>query len=228
LMKFCQKCYERLKKFSTSTELQNVAEFAKFLRQKHFSDHTISSPPGSIGPTSTAQVNGFACIDCSEAANADEWVCQLALYFDNVIRSMYTMFVVLTGENWIDIAAVANHYASWTTLLFIIYILFVNICLVNLITGVIVESAYASRDKAAFKQAAANAKNNRERFGRIFRHYCDEDMAFDENSIERRYISKARFIALLNDDEIKEDPSDDKAESVVSTAVHSKFGLTLS
>jgi Ca2+-binding EF-hand superfamily protein len=166
---------------------EDTRKDCKFLERVHGSTKYLEPSTGE------SAVNEISCTDCSLAANADETVCQLSLYFDNVIRSMYSMFVVLTGENWIDIAAAATHYSPFTLSLFLLYILFVQVCLLNLITGVIVESAYASKDKLAFFKAAKNAKHCRDRFAKVFQQYCDQD----------GMIRKKQFIEMLTEDDPK-------------------------
>ena len=45
------------------------------------------------------------------------------------------MFIVMTGEGWVEIADTASHYVNGVEVVFILYYTITAIALVNLVTG---------------------------------------------------------------------------------------------
>lgn len=65
---------------------------------------------------------------------------QINEYWGTVPSSVYSLFVVMTGEEWVTIAdESAEHMGGPFRLFFVMYILFTDLALVNLVTGVIVD-----------------------------------------------------------------------------------------
>merc|ERR1719473_408244 len=66
-------------------------------------------------------------------------------YFGTVPRSMYTLFQVLTLENWAD--GVARHVLSkmpYMVVFFVLFLMFTTFGLMNLVVGVIVENTLSA------------------------------------------------------------------------------------
>ncbi|CEM25353.1 unnamed protein product [Vitrella brassicaformis CCMP3155] len=63
----------------------------------------------------------------------DEW-------WGSILRSAFTLFQLMTMEGWNEIARHTMDFAPASAIFFVAYILFTNVTLLNLVTGVIVEA----------------------------------------------------------------------------------------
>jgi len=65
---------------------------------------------------------------------------QIDEYWGSVPSAVYSLFVVMTGEEWVTIADESAEYmGGGFRIFFVVYILFTDLALVNLVTGVIVD-----------------------------------------------------------------------------------------
>merc|ERR1719223_1974535 len=69
-------------------------------------------------------------------------------YFEDVQVSMLTLFQVLTLDSWTGIARPLAYVQPWTALFFVVFISVGDFLVMNLVTSVIVEQAFASGRKA--------------------------------------------------------------------------------
>jgi voltage-gated sodium channel len=68
----------------------------------------------------------------------------LQYQWSSVTRSMFTLFIVMTGEGWNEIAILASTKIWWLKIFFILFVAFTNLMVMNLIIGVIVEKIMSS------------------------------------------------------------------------------------
>jgi hypothetical protein len=85
----------------------------------------------------------------NEEYNEIQAQCALWEQWHNVAASMFTLFIVMTGEGWNEIAINAMTLfpedTSWAVaLFFIVFVTFTNLMVMNLIIGVIVEKIMSS------------------------------------------------------------------------------------
>jgi len=62
-----------------------------------------------------------------------------------VARSMFTLFIVMTGEGWNDIAIDAMELEPFVVLFFIPFVIFTNIMVLNLVVGITVQELLESK-----------------------------------------------------------------------------------
>lgn len=72
-----------------------------------------------------------------DPVNADS---DVGVYFGSVGASLFTLFQMMTLENWSTVAREAMRTQNWTAVFFVIFVLFTNLVLLNLVTGVILEN----------------------------------------------------------------------------------------
>jgi hypothetical protein len=101
--------------------------------------------------------NAEGCVDCTASENLGENACLLEKYFTSVMKALYSMFIVMTGESWVTICDCAAAYLPGVEIAFIIYYAITAIALVNLVTGVIVDSVYETKVADERSHAHANA-----------------------------------------------------------------------
>merc|ERR1719379_2760091 len=68
----------------------------------------------------------------------------LRYQWSGVFRSMFTLFIVMTGEGWNEIAILASGEIWYSKIFFILFVAFTNLMVMNLIIGVIVEKIMSS------------------------------------------------------------------------------------
>merc|ERR1719375_2038624 len=107
-------------------------------------------------------------MDCKLSDNSGEFPCLLEKYFASVMKALYSMFIVMTGEGWVEIADTAAHYIPGVELAFIVYYTITAIALVNLVTGVIVDSVFETKLADERSHAHAKAEKDKEVFQEIF------------------------------------------------------------
>ena len=64
-------------------------------------------------------------------------------YWGSVPSSLLSLFIIMTGDNWVYIANTAERYQIWTRVVFVFFIGITNLALLNLITGVIIDKVFA-------------------------------------------------------------------------------------
>jgi voltage-gated sodium channel len=67
---------------------------------------------------------------------------EVEFYWGTVPSSLLSLFIVMTGEDWPNIAATAERHQFWTRFLFVFFIGVTNLALLNLITGVIIDKVF--------------------------------------------------------------------------------------
>merc|ERR1719199_162015 len=123
--------------------------------------------------------------------------CKIDEYFGTVLRSMLTLFIVMTLEGWPDIARVTmSHYSPWMALVFVGFIMVVNITLLNLVTGIIVENVLTISRQDELEKLNLQQKERQNRLKtleNVFR-LADTDQSGD--------VSKAEFESSIQDKDV--------------------------
>jgi len=65
---------------------------------------------------------------------------QMQYFFGSVGKSMYTMFQLMTLDDWTDVAAYTMQYYSWAWAFFIPFIILTTFAVLNLFIGIIVDA----------------------------------------------------------------------------------------
>lgn len=97
-----------------------------------------SCPPVPVALQDSATVAAHAEVGAIEAA------CLLDYQWGKVPRSMFTLFIVMTGEGWNEIALAAMAVHPAMSIFFIVFVAFTNFCVMNLVIGVLVEKIMSS------------------------------------------------------------------------------------
>ena len=71
----------------------------------------------------------------------------LQFYFGDVTNSMYTMFQLMTLDDWTDVANETMSYYPWSWLYFIPFIIITSFAVLNLFIGVIVDALNIVKEK---------------------------------------------------------------------------------
>jgi len=147
-------------------------------------------------PKTLREVEGNSCnyLDDEEAMSE---ACKIDEYFGSVLRSMLTLFIVMTLEGWPDIARVTmSHYSPWMALVFVGFIMVVNITLLNLVTGIIVENVLTISRQDELEKLNLQQKERQNRLKtleNVFR-LADTDQSGD--------VSKAEFESSIQDKDV--------------------------
>jgi voltage-gated sodium channel len=147
-------------------------------------------------PNTLAEVEQGGCkyLDDEEAMTDG---CRTDEYFGTVLRSMLTLFIVMTLEGWPDVARVTmRHFSPYMALVFVGFIMVVNITLLNLVTGIIVENVLtiSRQDELEKLQLQQKERQNRlKTLEKVFR-MADVDESGD--------VSKSEFETSIQDKEI--------------------------
>jgi voltage-gated sodium channel len=147
-------------------------------------------------PDTLREIEGDKCnyLD-SEEEMSD--ACRINEYFGSVLRSMLTLFIVMTLEGWPDIARVTMAHYHWSlALVFVAFIMVVNITLLNLVTGIIVENVLTISRQDELEKLNLQQKERQNRLKtleNVFR------MADIDNSGD---VSKAEFENSIQDKEV--------------------------
>merc|ERR1712093_731962 len=87
------------------------------------------------------------------ASEVSQAACDIYSWFGHVPSSMFTLFTLVTVEGWPDLAEVVLNAdfggSPFFAIFFVVFIMFTNIALLNLVTGVIVDQVLtiARRDE---------------------------------------------------------------------------------
>ena len=110
---------------------------------------------------------------------------------------MFSLFGVMTLEGWPDVARVTmRHFSPYMALVFVGFIMVVNITLLNLVTGIIVENVLtiSRQDELEKLQLQQKERQNRlKTLEKVFR-MADVDESGD--------VSKSEFETSIQDKEI--------------------------
>mmetsp|Transcript_28371 Transcript_28371/g.61737 ORF Transcript_28371/g.61737 Transcript_28371/m.61737 type:complete len:552 (+) Transcript_28371:86-1741(+) len=126
----------------------------------------------------------------SEDAKTDETMDD---HWGTVLRSMFTLFQVTTGDSWASVVArpMVKRY-PWMAIFFVLFIATTTFILLNLVVAMIVEhaveNAMTSEDDA-YRQAREELKQNMSALFEVFVH-IDED--------GNRKISRTEFLSGIN------------------------------
>jgi hypothetical protein len=80
---------------------------------------------------------------------------EVELYWGTVPSSLLSLFIVMTGEDWVTIAATAERHQLWTRFLFVFFIGVTNLALLNLITGVIIDKVFTTKEETEMETELA-------------------------------------------------------------------------
>jgi len=127
---------------------------------------------------------------------------QVKDYFGSVHESMFTLFQLMTLENWGEIARMHKRLIAWTPLFFVSFIFFTNFILLNLITGVILEKVLATarrEEEKALQKEEKDKMQKVERINQLFRAVLGDLNSENELSIEqfRQACRNPRFLKQL-------------------------------
>jgi len=134
----------------------------------------------------------------SEECLIDEW-------FGHVLKSMFTLFTVMTLEGWPDVARVCmqmtdNGGGPGMAIFFVIFIMTVNITLLNLVTGIIVENVLTISRQDELEKLSMQQKERQNRLQtleQVFR-LADTDESGDVSRQEfETSITQKEVIAQL-------------------------------
>eukprot|EP00747_Dinoflagellata_sp_TGD_P005029 gnl/TRDRNA2_/TRDRNA2_112694_c0_seq1.p1 gnl/TRDRNA2_/TRDRNA2_112694_c0~~gnl/TRDRNA2_/TRDRNA2_112694_c0_seq1.p1 ORF type:complete len:616 (-),score=123.17 gnl/TRDRNA2_/TRDRNA2_112694_c0_seq1:21-1868(-) len=92
-----------------------------------------------IGAMFTTRVIGRDCCEPGatfQNTHGGEW----DAWFGTLPRSLFTLFQIMTLENWPNIARPAQEQSVWLVIFFIVFIMFTNITLMNTVAGVVCEN----------------------------------------------------------------------------------------
>jgi hypothetical protein len=89
--------------------------------------------------------------------------CKINEWFGNVLKSMFTLFTVMTLEGWPDVARVCMKKEPALSLFFVIFIMTVNITLLNLVTGIIVENVLTISRQDELEKLSVQQKERQNR-----------------------------------------------------------------
>ncbi|CEL92457.1 unnamed protein product [Vitrella brassicaformis CCMP3155] len=129
----------------------------------------------------------------------DEW-------FGNMLRSIFTLFQVLTLEGWSEIARTSMKFEDWSGLFFVLFLIFTNISLLNLVTGVIVDNILEisrhHNETKHLERASKEKLQNIERLLQIFK-LADVDKDHEVTREEfQQALTKDAVIRKLNAEDI--------------------------
>lgn len=65
---------------------------------------------------------------------------EMQFYFGNVSHSMYTMFQLITLEDWTDVANTTIEIYPWAWIYFVVFIILTSFAVLNLFIGIIVDA----------------------------------------------------------------------------------------
>merc|ERR1719487_996126 len=87
-----------------------------------------------------------------------------------IVKSMYSLFIVMMGDGWMDTADKPMEYIPETSIFFVLYICVTNFALMNLVTGVIVDKVLntATETKLDSELEFADPKEEIEMLARAF------------------------------------------------------------
>jgi len=161
---------------------------------------TLLFSPAIVGPTRAefnAQ-NGLGPDKCSSDGEPDN-LDKLSLYFGTLLPSLYTHFVLITTEGWIDIAepVMEVHGGIWA-LYFIGYIMVTNFSLLNMVVAVITEKILAlGQEESPREQLQYELEAFRACLTAIFSN-IDEDKSMSLSQDElRRLFDDRQFRRVL-------------------------------
>jgi voltage-gated sodium channel len=147
-------------------------------------------------PTTLREIEGDACNYLDDEDSMSD-ACKITEYFGSVLRSMLTLFIVMTLEGWPDIARVTmHHYSPYMAFVFVGFIMVVNITLLNLVTGIIVENVLTISRQDELEKLNLQQKERQNRLKtleNVFR------MADVDNSGD---VSKSEFENSIQDKEV--------------------------
>jgi hypothetical protein len=110
---------------------------------------------------------------------------------------MFTLFIVMTLEGWPDIARVTmDHYSEAMAFVFVGFIMVVNITLLNLVTGIIVENVLQISRQDELEKINQQQKERAHRLKTLEHVFAlaDADQSGD--------VSKAEFESSIQDKEV--------------------------
>mmetsp|Transcript_110531 Transcript_110531/g.293629 ORF Transcript_110531/g.293629 Transcript_110531/m.293629 type:complete len:561 (-) Transcript_110531:104-1786(-) len=80
------------------------------------------------------------------------------LWFGSMLRSLFTLFQLMTLEGWPDIARETLNEIPWLTTFYVCFIILTNITLLNIVAGVLTENVLSTARKEAARQLERKEK----------------------------------------------------------------------
>lgn len=122
-------------------------------RMRRVVDALLSAIPGMASVLAVLLVIFYvSAVLAAELFSAPE----LDLFFGTISRSMYTLFQILTLEDWAEIARETMGYYPWAWVYFVTFIVITSFAVLNLFIGIIVDAMNLvhEEDLQAEKEAA--------------------------------------------------------------------------
>ena len=110
-----------------------------------------------------------------------------------ITRSMLTLFILLTLENFPTYLAEASTVTPWATLFFVSYVLVAAFVIFNLLIGIIIGSMESAREREAMREAMKSTGPEADALARIRQiREALETLETDVNLMQQRRTSEER------------------------------------